>query len=142
MRYWDASAIVPLLAVQDSTEVIRAEAKQDSSIVTWWGTRVECVSAVSRRERDGQLDEPGARSAIDRLFSLAGNWAEIAPSARLRQTAERLLRVHPLRAADALQLAAAIVAADGDPETMAFMTLDERLALAARREGFPVVEPA
>ena len=73
---------------------------------------------------------------------LPRNWAEIAPSARLRQTAERLLRVHPLRAADALQLAAAIVAADGDPETMAFMTLDERLALAARREGFPVVEPA
>jgi uncharacterized protein len=141
VRYWDASAIVPLLAVQDSTKAIRAEAKQDASILTWWGSRVECVSAVSRRERDGQLDEPGARAAIDRLMDLASNWAEIAPSARLRQTAERLLRVHPLRAADALQLAAAIVAADGDPETMAFMTLDERLALAARREGFPVIEP-
>ncbi len=139
MRYWDASAIVPLLALQDSTDAVRAEARRDPSIVTWWGTRVECVSAVSRRERDGQLDEPGARAAIDRLTDLAGAWAEVAPSARLRQTAERLLRVHPLRTGDALQLASALVAADGDAQTMPFMTLDERLALAARREGFTVV---
>ena len=139
MRYWDASAIVPLLAFQDSTGAVRAEAKRDPSIVTWWGTRVECVSAVSRRERDGQLEEPAARAAIDRLTELASNWAEVGPSSRVRQVAERLLRIHPLRAGDALQLAAAIVAADDDPVTMPFLTLDERLALAARRDGFTVI---
>jgi predicted nucleic acid-binding protein len=53
-----------------------------------------------------------------------------------------LLRVHPLRAADALQLAAAIIAADSEPRSLAFVTLDDRLARAAEREGFPVVEPA
>jgi predicted nucleic acid-binding protein len=56
--------------------------------------------------------------------------------------ATRLLRVHPLRAADALQLAAAIIAAEDDPRSLPFVTLDDRLALAAEREGFPVVDPA
>jgi hypothetical protein len=68
-------------------------------------------------------------------------WEEIRPGSRLRQTAERLLRVHALRAADALQLAAAITAADDDPRALPFVTLDERIARAAEREGFPVIEP-
>ena len=139
MRYWDASAIVPLVAIQEITDTIRAEADRDPSIVTWWGTRVECVSAIARREREDVLDERGANSALNQLAAMAADWAEIAPSARLRQAAERLLRVHPLRAGDALQLAAAIVAGDGDPASMPFVTLDDRLASAARREGFPVV---
>jgi uncharacterized protein len=142
VRYWDASAIVPLLAVQEATEAIRAEAKRDPTIVTWWATRVECMSAVARRERDGQLDAREVTAAIDRLNDLAASWAEIAPSTRLRRASERLLRIHPLRAGDALQLAAAVVASDGDAGTMPFVTLDERLAVAARREGFAVVEPA
>ncbi|HEY6608587.1 MAG TPA: type II toxin-antitoxin system VapC family toxin [Candidatus Limnocylindria bacterium] len=139
MRYWDASAIVPLIALQEITDSIRSEANVDPSIVTWWGTRVECASAVSRREREGVLDEHEAHAALDQLAILAADWAEIAPSARLRQAAERLLRVHPLRAGDALQLAAAIIAADGDPPSIPFVTLDDRLASAARREGFPVL---
>ncbi len=142
MRYWDASAIVPLLALHEATDAIRAEARRDPMIVTWWATRVECMSAVARREREGQLDEHGATVAMDRLNDLAANWAEIAPSTRLRRAAERLLRIHPLRAGDALQLAAAMVAADGDAAMIPFVTLDERLAFAARREGFVVVEPA
>jgi predicted nucleic acid-binding protein len=141
VRYWDASAIVPLIAGQEISEAIRAEAKRDPGVVTWWGTRVECVSAVSRLERDGQLDDRDALASLGRLTALAAQWAEIAPSNRLRQAAERLLRLHPLRAGDSLQLASAIVAADGDPGTMPFVTLDERLARAAEREGFPVVEP-
>jgi hypothetical protein len=46
-----------------------------------------------------------------------------------------------MRAGDALQLAAAIAASEGHPATLAMVTLDERLALAAEREGFPVVRP-
>ena len=80
--------------------------------------------------------------ALQRLAALGTAWQEIPPTTRIRQTAERLLRVHPLRAADALQLAAAIAAADGDPRSLPFVTLDDRLARAAEREGFPVVESA
>lgn len=81
-------------------------------------------------------------AASDGLAGLAASWQEVEPSSRLRQIASRLVRTHPLRAADALQLAAAIMAADGDPQTLPIVTLDERLARAAEREGFPVIEPA
>ncbi len=53
----------------------------------------------------------------------------------------RLLRTHSLRAADALQLAAARAASEERPDTLPFVTLDERLALAAQREGFAVIQP-
>jgi hypothetical protein len=53
--------------------------------------------------------------------------------------ARRLLAAHPLRAADALQLAAALVACDERSDMLAFVTLDDRLAKAARRGGFVVV---
>jgi predicted nucleic acid-binding protein len=73
------------------------------------------------------------------LELLAGDWSEVPPSDRVRDDARRLVRVHDLRAADAFQLAAARVASDEQPETLPFVTLDERLALAARREGFSVL---
>jgi hypothetical protein len=47
--------------------------------------------------------------------------------------------VHPLRAADSLQLAAAIIAAEREPTTLEFVSLDDRLGEAASREGFRVV---
>ncbi len=78
---------------------------------------------------------------LRRLGSLARAWREVQPVSIVRQTAIRLLRVHPLRTADAFQLGAAIVAAEGHPATLQLVTLDERLAQAAEREGFTVVRP-
>jgi hypothetical protein len=57
---------------------------------------------------------------------------------RVKALAVRLLRVHRLRAADALQLAAALAWADGSPQSRTLLTLDDRLATAAEREGFAV----
>ncbi|MCJ7709424.1 MAG: type II toxin-antitoxin system VapC family toxin [Chloroflexi bacterium] len=142
MRFWDSSAIVPLLVNQASTAAVIGEAERDPEFVVWWGTVVECVSACTRLEREGRVTAAELGAAIDNLPALAASWQEVQPAARLRRTAERLLRVHPLRAADALQLAAAIAAADGDPRSLPFVSLDDRLARAAEREGFLVVEPA
>ena len=118
-----------------------AELERDPSLVTWWGSRVECASALARLERERVLGPHEVAAAYERLAALAAAWQEVRPVMRLRLTAERVLRVHPLRAADALQLAAAIMAADDDPRSLAFVTFDDRLARAAEREGFPVVEP-
>jgi hypothetical protein len=60
-------------------------------------------------------------------------------TARARRPAERLVSVHPLRAADAVQLGAALVAADLDPAGLELVTFDERLATAAEKEGFSVL---
>ena len=142
MRYWDSSAIVPLLLSEQTSPAVLEAVERDPQLVVWWATEVECISAITRQERDGALDASDVAAAADRLGALAASWREVEPIAQVRQTAIRLLRTHPLGAADALQLAAAIMAADGSPRTLPFVTLDERLALAAQREGFPVVQPA
>lgn len=142
MRFWDSSALIPLIVLQTASTAMRAEYLRDPEIVTWWSTEVECVSAITRLEREGRLTSPGLAVAISRLAAIEANWQEIRPTERLRTTAKRLLRTNALLAADALQLAAAIVAADGEPRLLPILTLDERLARAAEREGFPVIEPA
>jgi len=140
MRFWDASAVVPLLVAESSTSVLQEIARSDRSMLVWWSTEVECASAITRLERDGALEAAGVNAAFERLKRLAQAWHEIEPSHVVREAAVRFLRVHALPAADALQLAAAFVAADRRPTSLQIVTLDERLETAARREGFPVVD--
>jgi len=141
VRYWDPSAIVPMVALEGASAAVTEEFARDGSVVTWWASRVECASALARRERDGGLDRRGVDISRLRLRLLQQGWQEIDASENLRQTAIRLLRVHALRTGDALQLAAAIEASEGSPQTLSFVTLDDRLAEAAEKEGFPVLRP-
>ena len=140
MRFWDASAIVPLLMTETTTRVVQTLAAKDAGILVWWATEVECASAIARLEREGALDEAAVREAFQRLTQLATGWHEVDPSDSIRETAVRFLRVHALRAADALQLAAAFIAAERRPSSLQVVTLDDRLAAAARKEGFLVIE--
>ena len=139
MRFWDSSALAPLIVTEPATAEMRDLADDGRRIVVWWAAPVECVSAVVRRERAGDLDPEGASDALVTLDGLSGDWSEVPPTGRLRDAARRLIRVHDLRSADALQLAAAHAASEQIPGLLEFVTLDERLALAARREGFSVL---
>jgi uncharacterized protein len=138
VRFWDSSAIVALLIDEATTERVRATAQDDPVMLVWWATEVECVSAVARLERQGDLASQATQEALERLDALAEGWNEVQPLETAKRVARRLLRVHNLRAADALQLAAAVVAAEGDAATLEIVTLDDRLADAARREGFEI----
>jgi uncharacterized protein len=140
MKFWDASAIVPLLMTEPTSDTLQRLAAEDQAMLVWWATEVECASAIARLERDGALDEPAVIEAFDRLKRLAEGWHEVDPSDGIREAAVRFLRVHTLRAADALQLAAAFVAAERRPSSLEVITLDERLAGAARKEGFVLIE--
>ena len=142
MRFWDASAIVPLLMTEPTTRTVQALAAKDPAMLVWWSTEVECASAVARLAREGALDESAVTQAFDRLKHLANGWHEVDPSDSIREAAVRFLRVHPLRAADALQLAAAFIAAERRPSSLDIVALDDRLAAAARKEGFVVIEAA
>ena len=140
VKFWDASAIIPLLVDEPTREPMLKVLGEDPEILAWWGTAVEIASALARSEREKLLDAAEVEAALATARQLADSWHEIVPSTSVRRTAERLLRVHPLRAADSLQLAAALVAADHDPTTLDIICLDARLATAARREGFKVIE--
>ncbi len=63
---------------------------------------------------------------------------EILPSEEVRDRAVRLLRVHGLKPADALQFAAARVWS-GHTDRRELVTYNQRLALAARLQGFRVL---
>lgn len=100
---------------------------------------MECASAIARLEREG-APLPKVSEAFARLDDLAASWIEVEPHEEIRDIARRLLRVHPLRAADAIQLAAAFLLSEGRPATLEPLTLDERVRLAALREGFQAAE--
>jgi uncharacterized protein len=129
-----------LLIAEAATRRLQDLAARDPDVLVWWGSRVECASALARLERSAALDARAAALAFDRLNQLAAAWHEVEPSDIVRETATRFLRVHPLRAADALQLAAAFVAAEQRPSSLAIITLDDRLAGAAQKEEFAVFD--
>lgn len=137
MKFWDSSAVIPLLVQEADSARLQKLLAADRQMHVWWGTELECVSAIARREREG-LEPQSVQQAIDRLRRFCEDWTEVLPSARVRDTARRLIRVHPLRAADSLQLAAASVLAREGGFEIEIVTLDDRLRLAASREGFAV----
>jgi predicted nucleic acid-binding protein len=131
---------VPLLVAEPTSGVVENVFTQDPLMLVWWATEVECVSAIARLEREDRLSEKAILGALQRLDALAQHWYEVQPVQSIRVTARRLLRMHGLRAADALQLAAAIIATEGNPASLDIVTHDDRLAGAARREGFNVID--
>lgn len=138
MRYWDASALVPLCVHEPQTDALRALAAE-SALVTWAGSMVEVASAIERRTRDGSLVRAGREVALATLRELGTTWLEITAIGPVRDRALRLLATHPLRAADALQLGAALLAASDRPLGHEFVCVDARLRDAASREGFTIV---
>lgn len=141
MRFRHASAVVPLYIEEPKTARLRALYEHDPDVLVWWGTRVECLSALVRRVREGRLNAAAEALGRARLRELMQSVSEVAPSEDVRDRAERLLALHPLRAADALQLAAALVWARERTSALVFVCLDERLLAAARREGFTTLPP-
>jgi hypothetical protein len=121
---------------EPESERLQKLAREDAALVVWWGTSIECVSAIARLAREGRFEPADEETALGLLRRLATAWTEVLPTARVRDAAIRLLRVHALRAADALQLAAALVWVRDAPASSELVTRDERLADAARREGF------
>ena len=143
MRYWDSSAIVPLCVRETPTDMVRHLIERDRQLAVWWATEVECESALARRRRQGGggggLSEAADREAHVQLRDIASAWYVVDPGVAVRDGAIRIVRVHALSAADALQLSAALAWCEGRPRGHELVTLDSRLAEAARLEGFRVV---
>ena len=141
MRFWDTSALVPLFVAERETAVVRRWLREDRTVVVWSLTRVELLSALARRQREDARAARRLAVARRRILTTWPRWTEVTAIDLVRKHAERLVQVHPLRAADALQLAAAFVVADQDPASLTVVTLDTRQAEAAEREGFVVLGP-
>lgn len=133
--FWDTSALVSLCTVQLHT----AEALgmlDKYRLVIWWATPVEITSALMRLLRSGEIDATVYAHAQRQNEGYANLWSVVVPSARIVQDARQLLEQHPLRAADALQLAAALTWCDGNPQGKVFLTFDKKLGEVASLVGF------
>lgn len=138
--FWDASAIIPLCIQEASTPAVRLYLRKFETVV-WWGTVVEVNSALARLLRSGIIDRLKADGVLARLSKLQQSWKEILPDGPLRDLACNFLQAYPLRAADSMQLAAALVWCRQRPAGRTFVCRDKRLSDAAQAAGFSVIEP-
>ena len=138
MKFWDSSAILPLLIDERTSARVATVYEDDERQIVWCLTEVEAISALARRERQGG-DASDVERARTTLRILSERWEEVTSLQSVRSRAIRLLGTHGLRAADALQLAAALVFCDEQTESLPFVCLDDRLSEAARKERFPVL---
>jgi uncharacterized protein len=134
MRFWDASGLVPLCVDQPESSRAREILGEDRVMVVWWGSIIECWSAFARLRREGVFSVAHEDAARGLLNTLQESWIEIFPGEDVRAHAGRLLRLHAIRSADALQLAAALVWAGGPPSGE-MVVFDRRLQEAAQLEG-------
>ena len=139
MNFWDSSAIVPLCVQETRSEALHTLLKSDSQMVCWWATIVECWSAFARLRRESVFTLQEEEIARGLLSKLSDAWVEVEATYELRQATGRILKLHPLRAADSLQLAAALTWTRMIPRNHGFVSLDDRLREAATREGFKVL---
>jgi hypothetical protein len=139
VRFWESSALVALIVEQRATREVRALREDDLEAVAWMLSDVEVRSAIERLRREGVLTPEQALRDIQDSEVVWKQLRVIDLVGAVKQRAKRLLARHPLRAADALQLGAALLVADDDPGRIEIVSLDERLAEAARREGFRVL---
>lgn len=139
MRYWDASALLPLIVEEPGTALTRGWLEEDGEACTWGWTHVELTSAIERRAREGRVSIQMRQSVLREATMLVAHLHEVTDLLAVRKRALPLLARYSLRAADAAQLAAALVVADPDPASLVFVCLDRRLADAASREGMPVL---
>ena len=139
--FWDSSAVVPLLVSEERSAELAPLLPEAGSPTVWWSTGVECLSALYRRQREAPLAVPLLTEALRRLEALLESFDTVPPTEAVRRRAARLLATHVLRAADALQLGAALVWCEERPSGETFVCLDTRLREAARREGFEVLPP-
>jgi uncharacterized protein len=139
--FWDASALVPLLVPEARSSDLAAAIGRDTEPTVWWGTPVECLSAIYRRHRERPLAGDVLAHALERLRALVEDGDAVLPTDHVRRRAGRIVATHPLRAADAFQLAAALIWCEEHPAGETFVSLDDRLREAARREGFTLLPP-
>jgi predicted nucleic acid-binding protein len=138
VKFWDSSALVPLIVREAGSAWARQLFRRDPSAIVWTLSQAEVRSALARRQREQVFTRRAFSDAKRRAEDLFSALSHVVVLELVCERALRLLDLHDLRAADALQLAAALVASGERPQALPFVTLDERLADAAEREGFAV----
>jgi predicted nucleic acid-binding protein len=137
--FFDTSALVPLCVTEAASESARQSYRRFTSHIVAWTALIEATSALQRARRLGGLNDLSTRRGLDRLVQIERRWMEILPTDRVRSIALDVLRAYDLRAADAIQLASALVWCKEKPRHRPLVCFDQRLAASASTAGFDVI---
>jgi uncharacterized protein len=113
--------------------------QRDPEMAFWWGSPLDWWESLLAAQRQGRISAAGLQQARGVLDHLRTGAFEVQPTEELRARALRLLAVHPLRAAEAVELAAALIWCRERPHGAGFVSLHPPLRLAAALEGFRVL---
>jgi predicted nucleic acid-binding protein len=146
--YADSSVLVKRHIAERGSTWFRtlADPATGNTIITAQISIVEVVSAFNRRVRETiltRVDYARIRADFDALC--ASEYRLLSTSLLVSERACHLLEHHPLRAYDAVQLAAGLIANDallaaGLP-ALTFLAADTRLLNAAAAEGLGTDDP-
>jgi predicted nucleic acid-binding protein len=139
VKFWDTSALAPAFVAEPSSRQVKRWLRDDPAVVVWMFTRVELAATIARRRSERPEMAVNWERSLREIAESSATWTEIAEAEAVRRKAEDVLQRHLLRAADALQIGAALIAADGDRSAVEFVTFDRRLAAAAAREDFAIL---
>ena len=92
MKFWDTSAIIPLLANEPTRELLLAILDDDPEVIAWWGTPVEIASALARRERENVIDAPQVEASMATARALSGTLTGATGTFSGRFDAVRLMK--------------------------------------------------
>jgi predicted nucleic acid-binding protein len=135
--FWDTSALIPLCVHQKQSK-LASKLFAGYGIAVWWATPLEIISGLTRLARMKEITRDQFLVGKQREESLAQVWDIVSPSRSILIHARLLVGSYPLRAADALQMAAALGYFENSPKGKVFITADQRLADAADKGGFSV----
>jgi predicted nucleic acid-binding protein len=137
VRFWDTSALVPLVTKEEQTPRMQQVIESDRNVAVSFITPVELTSTIWRRGR--RFDQTLFRRSLFKIAEIEANWTMLDDFEPTIKLARQLITKYVLRTGDAIQLAAALLLVDEHPEELPFVTLDADLSRAARQEGFPVI---
>lgn len=138
MSFWDSSALVPLCANEPRSRLAGRLWKQFTEKFVWWETSIEISSALARLERENKISLRQRLKSEKRLKILEKVWTEIQPENRIKELARTFPSKYELKAADSIQLAAALVWCKEQPKGKNFVSGDEKLTKAAGSVGFTI----
>ena len=138
IRFFDASALAKRYIRAEGTSEVNRWLRESRPAVCRL-TEAEISSACARRVREASMSARGRDAVLQRLRDDLRkiHVVEIVPA--VVERVHDLLGKHSLRAADSLQLAAALCLTSAIGRPTEFVVYDQRLAEAARAEHLRVM---
>jgi predicted nucleic acid-binding protein len=137
VAFWDSSVLVSLCIAELKSRQAESWIAEFQTVI-WWATPVETIGALCRVKREGRISSAEYNQAKAKVHTIESASQIVLPGNRLRQQAYSLLERFQLRAADSLQLAAAMAWCEESPKGNVFLSFDDRLRATAETLGFTV----